>query len=290
MNDGTELAGLRDYPLARRGFVMTSLISGFTLATQRVEAQEVHTDAAGLDAGEVQIPVPGGSLPAYFARPAQGTGFPIVLVNEEIFGVHEHIKDLCRRLAKVGYLAVATEYYARIGDLSKMTDVKQIITDVISKEPDAQYMADADSTLDWAAHNKGDIGRVAVTGFCRGGRQTWLFAAHNPHVKAAVAWYGPLLGDRTAIQPATATDNADQIKCPLLGLYGGQDASISADSVKAAETKAKAAGKTVDIVIYPDAPHGFHADYRPSYRPADAADGWKRAQAWFHRFGVMPAG
>lgn len=290
MNDGTELAGLRDYPLARRGFVMTSLISGFTLATQRVEAQVIHTDTTGLDAGEVQIPVPGGSLPAYFARPAKGTRFPIVLVNEEIFGVHEHIKDLCRRLAKVGYLAVATEYYARIGDLSKMTDVKQIITDVISKEPDAQYMADADSTLDWAAHNKGDIGRVAVTGFCRGGRQTWLFAAHNPHVKAAVAWYGPLLGDRTAIQPATATDYADQIKCPLLGLYGGQDASISADSVKAAETKAKAAGKTVDIVIYPDAPHGFNADYRPSYRKDAAEDGWKRMLAWFKTYGVAPTG
>ena len=290
MNDGTELAGLRDYPLARRGFVMTSLISGFTLATQRVEAQVIHTDTTGLDAGEVQIPVPGGSLPAYFARPAKGTRFPIVLVNEEIFGVHEHIKDLCRRLAKVGYLAVATEYYARIGDLSKMTDVKQIITEVISKEPDAQYMADADSTLDWAAHNKGDIGRVAVTGFCRGGRQTWLFAAHNPHVKAAVAWYGPLLGDRTAIQPATATDYADQIKCPLLGLYGGQDASISADSVKAAETKAKAAGKTVDIVIYPDAPHGFNADYRPSYRKDAAEDGWKRMLAWFKRYGVAPTG
>jgi len=290
MNDGTELAGLRDYPLARRGFVMTSLISGFTLATQRVEAQEVHTDAAGLDAGEVQIPVPGGSLPAYFARPAQGTGFPIVLVNEEIFGVHEHIKDLCRRLAKVGYLAVATEYYARIGDLSKMTDVKQIITEVISKEPDAQYMADADSTLDWAAHNKGDIGRVAVTGFCRGGRQTWLFAAHSPSVKAAVAWYGPLLGDRTAIQPATATDYADQIKCPLLGLYGGEDAGISVDSVKAAEAKAKAAGKTVDIVIYPDAPHGFNADYRPSYRKDAAEDGWKRMLAWFKTYGVAPTG
>ena len=290
MNDGTELAGLRDYPLARRGFVMTSLISGFTLATQRVEAQVIHTDTTGLDAGEVQIPVPGGSLPAYFARPAKGTRFPIVLVNEEIFGVHEHIKDLCRRLAKVGYLAVATEYYARIGDLSKMTDVKQIITDVISKEPDAQYMADADSTLDWAAHNKGDIGRVAVTGFCRGGRQTWLFAAHNPHVKAAVAWYGPLLGDRTAIQPATATDYADQIKCPLLGLYGGQDAGISVDSVKAAEAKAKAAGKTVDIVIYPDAPHGFNADYRPSYRKDAAEDGWKRMLAWFKTYGVAPTG
>jgi carboxymethylenebutenolidase len=290
MNDATELTGLRDYPLARRGFVMTSLISGFTLATQRVEAQVIHTDTTGIDAGETQIPVPGGSLPAYYARPAKGTNFPIVLVNEEIFGVHEYIKDICRRLAKLGYLAVATEYYARIGDLSKMTDVKQIFTDVISKEPDAQYLADEDLTLDWAAHNKGDIRRVGVIGFCRGGRQTWLFAAHNPHVKAAVAWYGPLLGDRTAIQPATATDYADQLKAPLLGLYGGQDQSIPVDSVHAAEAKAKAAHKTVEIVIYPDAPHGFHADYRPSYRQADAEDGWKRMLAWFKRYGVAPGG
>jgi carboxymethylenebutenolidase len=288
MNDVSELTGLSGYPLARRGFVMTSLISGFTLATQRAEAQAIHTDTAGLGAGETQIPVPGGSLPAYFARPASGTSFPIVLVNEEIFGVHEYIKDVCRRLGKLGYLAVATEYYARIGDLSKMTDVKQIVADVISKEPDAQYMADADLTLEWAAQNKGDIGRAGVTGFCRGGRQTWLFAAHNPHLKAAVAWYGPLLGERTAIQPATATDYAGQLKCPLLGLYGGQDQSIPIDSIKAAEAKAKAAGKTVDIVIYPDAPHGFHADYRPSYRAADAEDGWKRMLAWFKRYGVAP--
>jgi carboxymethylenebutenolidase len=159
MNDVTELTGLRAYPLARRGFVMTSLISGLTLATQRVEAHVIHTDTAGLDAGETHIPVPGGSLPAYFARPAKGNDFPIVIVNEEIFGVHEYIKDVCRRLAKLGYLAVATEYYARIADLSKMTDTRQIFTDVILKEPDAQYMADADLTLDWAAHNKGDIGR-----------------------------------------------------------------------------------------------------------------------------------
>jgi carboxymethylenebutenolidase len=289
MNDMTELAGLRDYPLARRGIIMTSLMSGLTLATTRVEAQVITTDTSGLDAGEAQIPVPGGALPAYYARPAKGTSFPIVLVNEEIFGVHDYIKDICRRLAKAGYMAVATEYYARLGDLAKMTDVRQIISDVISREPDAQYIADADATLAWAGKNKGDIRRVAVTGFCRGGRQTWLFAAHSPNVKAAVAWYGPIMGDRTPVQPATALDYADQLRCPLLGLYGGQDASIKVADVKAAEAKARAAKKTVEIVVFPDAPHGFHADYRPSYRKDAAEDGWKRMLAWFRRYGVAPS-
>ena len=281
-----ELSGLQNYPLARRGFVMTTLVTGFTLATERAEAQAVQTDTAGIEAGEAKIPVPGGSLPAYYARPAKGTKFPVVIVNEEIFGVHEYIKDVCRRLAKAGYLAVATEYYARIGDLSKMTDVKQIIADVISKEPDAQYMADADATVAWAALNKGDIARLGVTGFCRGGRMSWLFAAHHPNVKAAVAWYGPLGGAPSPIQPATATDYADRLRCPLLGLYGGQDPGIPVDAVKAAEAKAKAAKKTVEIVIYPDAPHGFHADYRPSYRKDAAEDGWKRMLAWFKKYGV----
>lgn len=288
MNDVNESAGLQDYPLIRRGFLMTTLVSGFTLATQRVEAQAIQTDMAGIEAGEAQIPVPGGTLPAYYARPATGTNFPVVIVNEEIFGVHEYIKDTCRRLAKAGYMAVATEYYARLGDLSKMTDVKQIIADVISKEPDAQYMADADATVDWAAKNKGDTRRLAVTGFCRGGRMTWLFAAHHPGVKAAVAWYGPVQGQPSPIQPATAMDYADKLHAPLLGLYGGQDQGIPVDAVKAAEAKAKAANKKVEIVIYPDAPHGFHADYRPSYRKEAAEDGWNRMLAWFKANGVAP--
>jgi carboxymethylenebutenolidase len=290
MDDETETAGLRAYPIARRGALMTGLISGFTLATQRVEAQAIHTDTAGLEAGETRIPTSDGELPAYFAKPAHKGPFPVILVNEEIFGVHEYIKDVCRRWAKLGYLAVATEYYARIGDLSKMTDVKQIVTDVIAKAPDAQYMSDLDSTAAWALENGGSSTRVGVMGFCRGGRQTWLYAAHSPNLKAAVAFYGPLLGAPSSIQPQTALDLAGSIKCPLLGLYGGQDASITVDSVHEAEAKAKAAHKTIEIVIYPDAPHGFHADYRPSYRQADAEDAWKRAVAWFHRFGVIPAG
>jgi carboxymethylenebutenolidase len=228
-------------------------------------------------------------LPAYYARPAKGTHFPIVIVNEEIFGVHEHIKDICRRLAKLGYLAVATEYYARIGDLSKMTDIPTILKDVIYKAPDAQYLSDVDSTITWAGKNKGELAHVGVTGFCRGGRQVWLIAENNKRIKAAVAWYGPVLGPTSDIQPKTATDGADQLKCPLLGLYGGQDTSIKVDDVRAAEAKAKAAHKIVDIVIYPDAPHGLNADYRPSYRKADAEDGWKRMLAWFAKYGVKPA-
>jgi carboxymethylenebutenolidase len=286
MNDMPEAAGPRDYPLARRTLMMTSLISGLTLATQRVEAQAITTPADGLVAGETKIPTNQGDLPAYFARPATGTTFPVILVNEEIFGVHDYIKDVCRRLAKAGYLAVATEYYARIADLSKMTDVKEIIEKVISKAPDARYLEDAAATLTWAGKNKGDLTRVGVTGFCRGGRQTWLIAENNPGVKAAVAWYGPLGGAPSDIQPKTAAQMAGSLNCPLLGLYGGQDASIPVDSVRAAEAAAKAAGKTVEIVIYPDAPHGFHADYRPSYRKDAAEDGWKRMLAWFAAHGV----
>jgi len=289
MNDLSELSGLRRYPLARRGLVMTSLISGYTLATQRVEAQMIHTDSKGLDAGETQIPVRDGHLPAYYARPAKGTHFPIILVNEEIFGVHVHIKDVCRRLAKEGYLAVATEYYARIGDLSKMTDVPTIFKQVISKKPDDEYMSDLDSTAAWAAHNKGDPGRLGVTGFCRGGRQTWLYATHNPHLRAAVAWYGPIKGATSPIQPHTVLDLVTEIKCPVLGMYGGMDQSIPVADVREAEAKAKAAGKTVEIVIYPDAPHGFNADYRPSYRATDAVEAWQRMLIWFKTYGVAPA-
>ena len=286
MNDASEIMGLRAYPLRRRGMLMTGLISGFTLATERVEAQAIHTGTAGIEAGETRIPTTDGTLPAYYARPARKGPFPIILVNEEIFGVHEYIKDVCRRLAKAGYLAVATEYYARIADLSKMTDPQRIFNDVILKAPDAQYMSDLDSTAAWAEHHDGSATRLGVLGFCRGGRQTWLYAAHNPNLKAAVAFYGPLGGAPSAVQPKTALDVAGQIQCPLLGLYGGQDPSIPVDLVHEARARAKAAHKIVDIVIYPDAPHGFHADYRPSFRKADAEDAWRRALTWFHRFGV----
>ena len=285
MADGS--TGLKDFPLARRGMMMSSLITGLTMATAHgAAAQVIHTDTTGINAGEVKIPVADGTLPGYFARP-QGAGpFPTVLVIEEIFGVHEHIKDMCRRFAKIGYLAVAPELYARIADLSTMTDAAVIVRDVISKAPDATMLTDLDSTMKWAGENKGDLNRLGVTGWCRGGRDTWFYAAHNPKLKAAVAWYGPIGGQTSAIQPQTTMDIAGEIKCPLLGLYGGADTSIDVKDVQKAAEKAKAAGKTVDIVVYADAPHGFNADYRPSYRKNDAEDGWARLQAWFKKYGV----
>ena len=284
--DQEPIEGLTRFSMRRRGFVMTGLISGLTLATARVEAQVIHTDAAGLEAGPVQIPVKDGALPGYSARPEGSGPFPVVLVIEEIFGVHEYIKDVCRRFAKQGFLAVAPELYARLGDLSKMTDPQQIIRDVISKAPDATVLSDLDAAARWAVANHGDPARLAVTGFCRGGRDTWLYAAHNPDLKAAVAWYGPVAGPTSAIQPHTAASVAPMLKCPLLGLYGGQDASIDVHAVQGAASAARQAGKQVEIVVYPDAGHGFHADYRPSYNAADAADGWEKALAFIRDHGV----
>jgi len=272
--------------LPRRGFVMTGLIAGFTLATARVEAQAIHTDSAGLVAGDIKVPVADGALPAYAARP-EGVGpFPTVVVIEEIFGVHEYIKDICRRFAKLGYLAVAPELYARIADLSKMTDAGEIVRDVISKAPDATVLSDLDSTVAWAMANHGDPARLGVTGFCRGGRDVWLFAEHNASLKAAVAWYGPVVSPTSPIQPTTASEHADALKCPLLGLYGGKDPSIKVADVEAAAAKARAAGKSVEIVVYPNSAHAFHADYRPSYVKADAEDGWARMLAFFKAHGV----
>lgn len=286
VDDSSEIDVLRRYPLARRGFVMSGLISGFTLATARAQAQAIHTDTVGLVAGEMGIPAVDGQIPAYFARPDKAGPFPTVLVIEEIFGVHEYIKDTCRRFAKAGYLAVAPELYARQGDLSKMTDVAQIMREVISKTPDVQVMSDLDAAAAWAAKNNGDPAKLAVTGFCRGGRITWIYAAHNPQLKAAVAWYGSIGGTTSEIQPKTPLDLADQLKCPLLGLYGAKDAGIPVEQIRAAEAKAKAAGKIVEIVIYPDAGHAFHADYRPSYLKEAAEDGFKRALAWFKQHGA----
>ena len=238
---------------SRRAFVMTSLMTGFTLAVTHAEAEPIHTDSAGLTAGPVQIPSADGALPGYAAAPAGPGPFPTVLVIEEIFGVHEYIKDVCRRLAKLGYLAVAPELYARIGDLSKMTDPQQIFRDVILKAPDATMLADLDSTAAWAAAHHGDAKRLGVIGFCRGGRDTWLYAEHNPRLKAAVAFYGPVAGATSPIQPRTPLDLAAGLKCPLLGLYGGADDSIRIEDVNAAAAKAKAAGQTVQVEVFPGA-------------------------------------
>lgn len=283
-----DLAALRGTTtFTRREIMVTSLAAGFALAVQPVSAETITTDTTGLTAGEVRIPVAGGEIPGYRAMPARGHDFPIVLVVQEIFGVHEHIRDVCRRFAKQGYLAVAPELYARQGDVSKISDWKQIFAQVVSKVPDAQVMADLDATVAWAGKSSdGDVGRVAVTGFCWGGRITWLYAAHNPKLKAGVAWYGRLTGDRTELQPQYPLDVAGELKAPVLGLYGGQDQGIPQTDVEKMRTALAAAQQPSKIVVFADAPHGFLADYRPSYRPKEAADAWQQCLAWFREHGV----
>ncbi len=272
--------------VSRRTFVMTTLITGITRAVARAATAPINTDTNGLAAGEAQIPVSDGHLPAYFAKP-QGAGpFPVVLVIEEIFGVHDYIKDVCRRLAKLGYMAVAPELYARIGDPSQYTDHNKIMTDIILKAPDGIMLTDLDSTLLWAVENGGDGRRTGVTGFCRGGRDAWLYAEHSPKLKAAVAWYGPVKGPVSEIQPHTPTELAASLHCPLLGLYGGKDTSISQADVQVAAHNATDAGHQVNIVVFPDAGHGFHADYRESYNQADAEKGWALMLDWFRKNGV----
>jgi carboxymethylenebutenolidase len=272
--------------LSRRGFTMTSLIAGFALATQPVSAATITTDTQGLDAGEVQIPVKDGQIPAYRAKPKGGAAAPVILVVQEVFGVHEHIKDICRRLAKLGYYAVATELYARQGDASKVSDINQLISTIVSKVPDAQVLSDLDATAAFAATDGGDAARLGITGFCWGGRIVWLYAEHNPALKAGVVWYGKLVGQPTELQPKNPIDLVADLHAPVLGLYGGADTGIPVDTVKQMETAAKAAGKTVEMVVYPDTPHAFNADYRASYREGPAQDGWKRMQAWFHAHGL----
>lgn len=277
--------------VTRRRFVVTSLAAGFALAVQPVSAQtQITTDTKGLTAGEVKIPVADGEMPAYRAMPEKGSSFPVALVVQEIFGVHEHIKDVCRRFAKLGYLAVAPELYARQGDVSKMTDIQQIINDVVSKVPDAQVMSDLDATVAWAGKNKGKTDHVGITGFCWGGRVVWLYAAHSPKLKAGVAWYGRLVGQASDLTPKHPIDVVDMLHAPVLGLYGGKDQGIPLDTVEkmkaALKASSSAAAKKSDIVVYPDAPHGFHADYRPSYTKDAAMDGWKRLQAWFKANGA----
>lgn len=268
--------------MSRREFVVTLLAGGFALAVQPVMAQTmVVTDATGLVAGEIKVPAEGGDMPAYRAQPAGAGPFPVVLVVQEIFGVHEHIKDVCRRLAKLGYLAIAPELYARQGDVSQMKDITDILTKVVGEVPDAQVMADLDACVAWAATHQGNTRRLGITGFCWGGRITWLYAAHNPAVKAGVAWYGKLVGLKNDMTPKHPLDVAGQIKAPVLGLYGGQDAGIPLETVEQMRAALSAAGNTSQIQVYADAPHAFHADYRPSYRKEAAQDGWRRLTAWF---------
>jgi carboxymethylenebutenolidase len=290
-----ELVGLLPEEVSRRGFIVGSLAAGFALAVQPVAAQTVvTTDAEGLEAGEVKIPVRGGvEMPAYRAMPAKGKNFPVALVVQEIFGVHEHIKDVCRRFAKLGYLAVAPSLYYRQGDTTqlKMEDVMK----VVARVPDEQVMSDLDSTVAYArATGRSSGRRVGITGFCWGGRVVWLYSAHSKEVDAGVAWYGRLVArtDQPAnpLTPKQPVDVVDQMNAPVLGLYGGKDQGIPVESVERMRaalkgSKSKAA-RASEIILYPEAGHGFHADYRPSYNKEAATDGWQRLQAWFKKYGA----
>ncbi|MFN0109183.1 MAG: dienelactone hydrolase family protein [Blastocatellia bacterium] len=286
-----ELAGLISptEEVTRRTFVVTSLTAGFALAVQPVQAQtQITTDTNGLVAGEVKIAVKDGEIPAYRAMPAKGKNFPVALVVQEIFGVHEHIKDICRRFAKAGYLAIAPEMYSRQGNVANL-QMNQIMP-IVSKVPDAQVMADLDAAVAWAGKNGGNIKKLGITGFCWGGRIVWLYAAHNPNLKAGVAWYGRLVPpppDRAnPLQPKHPTELAKDLKAPVLGLYGGKDTGIPLDTVEQMRKAIKDAGKPSEIVVYPEAQHGFHADYRPSYKKDDAQDGWAKLLAWFKKNGA----
>ena len=278
----------------RRDFVRAAVGGGFAAAVLPVTAQTIRTDSAGLSVGEVTIHVGEFKMPAYRAMPAAGVGvvgsLPVVLVVCEIFGVHEHIADVARRFARLGYLAIAPELFVRQGDAQSYGEVGKLVSEIIAKVPDAQVMADLDACVAWAATNGGDTRRLAVSGFCWGGRITWLYAAHNPVVKAGVAWYGQLLGAPSPLKPTHPIDLVGSLKAPVLGLYGGEDGGIpvaAVDQMKAAlAASVNAAAKHSQFVVYPGAPHAFHADYRPSYRKDAAEDGWKRCVAWLKANGA----
>jgi carboxymethylenebutenolidase len=271
----------------RRVFLKAALGSGFAAATLPVAAQSViKTDDAGLTTGEIGIKVGDVTVPVYRAQPAGKTDLPVVLVVSEIFGVHEHIADVARRFAKQGYMALAPDLFVRQGDPRKMTNIADVIKEIISRTPDAQVMGDLDATVAWAKQNGGNVDKLGITGFCWGGRITWLYAAHNPNVKAGVAWYGRLVGDTNSINPKHPIDIAPTLRAPVLGLYGAKDQGIPVESIdKMKAALAKGPSKS-EFVVYPDAGHAFHADYRPSYVEADAKDGFARALAWFKSHGV----
>ena len=273
--------------LTRREFVASGLAAGFALAVRPVSAETIQTDTDGLEAGPVEVPAGDIDLPAYAAAPRGGGPFPVVLVVQEIFGVHEHIRDVCRRFAKLGYLAVAPELYLRQGDVSQLSDIKEIIRTVVAKVPDAQVMADLDATVAWAADSgRGDVERLGITGFCWGGRIVWMYAAHNPRLKAGAAWYGRLVGEVSDLTPSHPVDVADRLHAPVLGLYGAADSGIPTETVERMRAALRAAESPSEIVLYPDTPHGFHADYRASFRKREAEDGWQRLLAWFAQHGA----
>ena len=282
-----------DADLSRRDFVRAAVGTGFASAVLPVTAQTVRTDSDGLTVGEVTIMVGDFKLPAYRAMPAGKTvadKLPVVLVVSEIFGVHEYVADVARRFAKLGYLAVAPELFVRQGDAQSYGEIGKLIAEVVSKVPDAQVIGDLDACAAWANANGGDTTRLAITGFCWGGRITWLYTAHNAAVKAGVAWYGQMLGEPSALKPTNPVNVVGQLKAPVLGLYGAEDTGIPLSAVDAMKTALAAstnpAAKKSEFVVYPGAGHAFHADYRPSYQREAAEDGWKRCLAWFKSNGV----
>jgi carboxymethylenebutenolidase len=275
----------------RRGFLVTSIAGGFALAVQPIQAQtKITTDAKDLIAGEIKIPVSGGEIPAYRAMPdTKGKNFPVVLVVHEIFGVHEWIQDVCRRFAKLGFMAIAPALYARQGDVSNAKDFQQIIRGVVSKVPDAQVMSDLDAAVAYATKSgSGNTKKLSVTGFCWGGRIVWLYAAHNPKVKAGAAWYGRLVNAPNApkneLQPNMPIDFAKSLKVPVLGLYGGLDTGIPLDGVQRMQDELKKGKSKSEIVVFPNAGHGFLADYRESYNKVSGEEAWSRLLAWFKRY------
>jgi carboxymethylenebutenolidase len=276
--------------VTRRAVLTTAMTAGFALAVQPVSAETVITDTKGLTAGMTKFKgADGVEVPAYYAVPAKlaaGKKPPIVLVVQEIFGVHEHIKDVCRRFAKQGYFAIAPELYVRQGSVTDKP--MNEIFPVVAKVPDAQVMTDLDAAIAYAASTgKADASRVAITGFCWGGRVVWLYAAHNPKLKAGAAWYGRLVGQSNPLQPKSPTELADKVKAPILGLYGAKDKGIPLESIDGMRTALNAAGNTkCEIIVYPDSEHGFHADYRPSYNEKDAKDGFTKLLAWFKKNGA----
>jgi carboxymethylenebutenolidase len=275
--------------LTRRSFAANSLVAGFTLAAGPLRAGAIITDANGLVAGEVRIRASDGAIPAYRAHPAPGARWPVVLVTQEIFGIHEHIKDICRRFAKQGYYAIAPSLYARYGDPAPYTDMKKLVADVVSKVPDAGVMGDLDAAAKFAATEGADAARLAIIGFCWGGRIVWLYAAHNPALKAAAAFYGGFRAPtpRSPLRPLYPLDLVETINTPVIGFYGGKDQGIPVSDVEAMRAALARAGKrSSEINVFMDAEHGFFADYRPSYNEADAKIAWAKTLAWFRQHGV----
>src|SRR5262252_2531511 len=276
-------------PLSRRGFMSASAATaaGYTLAAGPVRADAIKTDTNGLTAGDAKVMVAGGAMPVYFARPASGANPPVILVAMEIFGLHEYIKDVTRRLGKLGAFAVAPDYYFRKGvDLTKITEIPQLMP-IVNTKPDAELLSDLDATVAWTKSQGGDTNRLGIMGFCRGGRTVWVYSAHNPNLKAGVAFYGSLVDPQNPVWPKSPTQLAPDVKAPVLGLYGEADQGIPVAQVEDMKAKLAAAGKTAEFKIYPGAPHGFHADYRPSYRKEAADDAWSQVQSWFKKYGVL---